>query len=70
MLNDYHSKKAEQKLQDFVFEVSRGEKGIVYNHLTFSLLYLSNYRGVSEQLVDFDHKFTCEKTANELRVSY
>ncbi|MDR3585616.1 MAG: hypothetical protein P4L59_09850 [Desulfosporosinus sp.] len=69
MLTDYHSKDAEQVLNDFVFEVSSGEKEIVYNHLTFSLLYLSNYRGLSEQLVDFDHKFTYDKAANELRVS-
>jgi hypothetical protein len=69
MLSDYHSKEVEQKLQDFVFEVSSGEKEIVYNHLTFSLLYLNNYRGVSEHLVDFDHKFTYDKDANELRES-
>ncbi|MCB2312086.1 ATP-binding protein [Clostridium tagluense] len=67
MLNCYHSKETEQKLQDFVFEVGNGEKEIIYNHLTFSLFYLSNYRGVSEQLVDFDHKFTYDKDAKELR---
>ena len=69
MLSGYQTKEAEQKLQDFVLEVSSGEKELVYNHLTFSLLYLSNYRGVSEQLVDFDHKFTYDKAANEVRAS-
>lgn len=69
LLNDYDSKEAEQKLQDFVFEVNNGEKEIVYNHLTFSLVYLSNYRGVSEQSVDFDHKFTYDEVAKELRAS-
>lgn len=68
-LSGYESKEAEQKLQDFVLEVSSGGDEIVYNNLTFSLLYLSNYRGLSEQLVDFDHKFTYDKTVNKLRAS-
>lgn len=68
-LNGYNSKEAEQKLYDFVFEVSNGEKEIIYNNLTFSLSYMSNYRGVSDQMVDFDHKFTYNKDAKELRKS-
>lgn len=69
MLDDYNSKEAEQKLQDFVFEANDGKNEIIYNNLTFSLAYLNNYRGVTEQLVDFDHKFSYDKTSNELRKS-
>lgn len=69
MLNSYHSKESEQKLRNFVFEIKNEEEKIVYNNLTFSLVYLSNYRGVSEQLVDFDHKFTYDKDSNELMKS-
>lgn len=69
ILENYQTKETEQKLLDFVFEVSNGEKEIIYNNLTFSLLYLSNYRGINEQLVDFDHQFTYDKIANELKLS-
>lgn len=69
MLNGYDSKEAEQKLQDFVFEVSDGRNEIIYNNLTFSLSYLNKYRGVTEQLVDFDHKFYYDKTENKLMKS-
>lgn len=68
-LNGCQSKEAEQILQDFVFELSSGENEIVYNNLTFSLLYLNNYRGMSESLVDFDHKFTYDKVEEELKES-
>ncbi|MCO1603867.1 ATP-binding protein [Desulfosporosinus nitroreducens] len=67
MLDNYQSKEFEQELYDFVFDESSRE--IIYNHLTFSLLYLSNYRGMSEQLINFDHKFTYDETINELRIS-
>jgi hypothetical protein len=69
VLDDYHSKETEQKLQDFVFENNSGETEIVYNNLTFSLLFLENYRGMSEQLVDFDHRFIYDKAENELSLS-
>ena len=61
-LNIYGSRETEQKFQDFVFGLSSGENEIVYNNMTFSLLYLNNYRGMDKTLVDFDHRFTydCE----------
>lgn len=37
--------------------------------MTFSLLYLSNFRGINEQLVDFDHQFSYEKASKELKSS-
>lgn len=59
------SKEVKQKLEIF-FE---NEIEVVYNNLTFSLLYLSNYRGINEQLVDFSHQFTFDKTEKKLKSS-
>ena len=59
------SKEFKQKLDVFL----ESEIGIVYNNLTFSLLYLNNYRGINEQLVDFNHQFTYDKAKNKLMYS-
>ncbi|TCJ00453.1 AAA family ATPase, partial [Cytobacillus praedii] len=68
-LDIYHSKETEQKSHDFVFGNNSSETEIGYNNLTFSLLFLRDYRGMREQLVDFDHKFTYNKAKNELTSS-
>ncbi|MCF7753049.1 ATP-binding protein [Paenibacillus sp. FSL L8-0435] len=36
------------------------------HHLIFSMLYLNQYRGLREQLVDFDHKYTYSNDLNAL----
>ncbi|WP_141504338.1 AAA family ATPase [Paenibacillus luteus] len=69
MLDVYHSKETYQVLHDFVFELKNGEVDIVYRHLTFSLLYLNEFRGLSEQLINFDHKFTFDSSSKELGAS-
>ncbi|SEJ39674.1 ATP-binding protein [Paenibacillus polymyxa] len=64
-LDGYKSLEIEQKLQNFVL----GESEVDYHPLTFSLLYLNDYRGVSQQMVDFDHRFTYDMVRNELALS-
>ena len=67
LLDDYNSKKVEQKLYDFIYEKNNTYQKIDYNNLNFSMLYLNNYRGIEEQLVDFDHRFSFEPKIKKLK---
>lgn len=67
MLDNYRSEEVEQKLQDFLFKNNSVDARFNYNRLTFSLLYLSCFRGGSEHLVDFDHQFIYNTESNELK---
>lgn len=53
-LEMYHGIKANQKLKQFVFETrATGER----KPMVFSLVYLNRYRGLQNQVIDFDHRF-------------
>ncbi|TGV31405.1 hypothetical protein EN829_032970 [Mesorhizobium sp. M00.F.Ca.ET.186.01.1.1] len=69
MLDNYRSKETEQTLHKFVHGGSSEKEDFTYNPLTFSLLYLSRYRGLNEQVINFDHQFTYDKKTNELKNS-
>lgn len=63
LLDIYNSLRFEKKLNELIqAEETLASTG----HLTFSLLYLNNYRGVNEQIVDFDHKFKYDKNSKIL----
>ena len=47
-------KENEEKLKTLVLIV---EEKLKYNHMFFSFVYLNNYRGMREQIIDFDHDF-------------
>lgn len=36
-------------------------------HMSFSLLYLDNYRGIQRRILDFDHKYTFDPDSGKLR---
>ncbi len=68
MLEDYRPREMEQKLSELVYG-SNNEvtDSYLYNRLTFSLLFLNSYRAVKEQPVDFEHRFTYDCSAKELK---
>ncbi len=61
-LESYFSRETEQKLRKFIMK-SESQ----YNEMFFSLLYLDNYRGIKNQIIDFDHKFQYEKAYKILK---
>lgn len=62
MLNSLFSKEIEQKLRKLILGAESQ-----YNDMFFSLLYLDNYRGMKNQIIDFDHKFQYEKASKSLK---
>lgn len=65
-LSRFSTVETEQKLKNFAFDIESGESDIEYNHLTFSLLYLNNYRGLKNQEINFEHRFTYDKVDKSL----
>ena len=61
-LEDYFSKAVEQKLRKFILGTENQ-----YEQMAFSLLYLDNYRGIKNQMVDFNHKFHYDRVCKRLR---
>lgn len=61
-LESYFSRETEQKLRKFIMKFESQ-----YNEMFFSLLYLDNYRGIKNQIIDFDHKFQYEKAYKILK---
>lgn len=66
ILDNYSTREIEEKILSLIFKEEHSEVENNYNALTFSLVYLDNYRGMSEQTVNFDHKFIYEEYTNEL----
>ena len=62
LLEDYFSKKVDQKLRKLIMGIESR-----YNQMFFSLLYLDNYRGMQNQIIDFDHKFQYVKMNKKLK---
>lgn len=62
LLEDYFSKDSEQKLRKLLLGTESP-----YNDMFFSLLYLDKYRGIKNQIIDFDHKFQYEQTYKSLK---
>ena len=62
MLNSLFSKETEQKLRKLILRTESP-----YNDMFFSLLYLDNYRGIKNQIIDFDHKYQYEQTYKSLK---
>lgn len=65
-LDDYQSKETDQKLLNFI---DKNNSEINYRSLTFALLYLNNFRGMNNQLIDFDHKFKYSSDTNKIEKS-
>lgn len=61
MLNNFFSRETDQKLRKLILGTESQ-----YNEMFFSLLYLDNYRGMKNQIIDFDHKFQYEQTYKSL----
>ena len=53
-LEMYHSMEFNQKLKEFVFEIWNTD---TCKPMVFSLIYLNRYRGLQNQVIDFDHRF-------------
>ena len=62
LLDSYFSKGIEQKLRKLILGAESQ-----YNKMFFSLLYLDNYRGMKNQIIDFNHKFQYEKANKNLK---
>lgn len=62
MLNSLFSKETEQKLRKLILGTESQ-----YSEMFFSLLYLDNYRGMKNQIIDFDHKFQYERASKSLK---
>ncbi len=64
-LEDFRSKEIREKIRQLVSdrETSQPEE----KQMTFSLLYLNNYRGMQDRILDFDHKYTFSSDRRELK---
>ncbi|QWB30443.1 ATP-binding protein [Exiguobacterium acetylicum] len=65
LMNDYFSVERENKLVHFISE-SDISITAPKNKLSFSLLYLKNYKGVQEQTINFDHSYYYDKNSKEV----
>lgn len=63
-LDGYHTREMEQTIYNLI---TGGSDKLVYRQMTFSLLYLDNYRGLKEKTLDFDHRFICENVEEKKR---
>lgn len=61
LLESYFSEEVEQKFRKLILG-SEHE----FNKMFFSLLYLDNYRGINNQIIDFDHRFQYIPVRKEL----
>lgn len=61
-LDSLFSKETDQKLRKLILGTESQ-----YNEMFFSLLYLDNYRGMKNQIIDLDHKFQYEQTDKSLK---
>lgn len=57
LLDTYQNKEMGQTILN-AYESGSGDD-FTYNHMTFSLLYLNNYRRMHKQVIDFEHRFQC-----------
>ncbi len=62
LLEYYHSKEAEKKLRKLILGAENK-----YNQMIFSMLYLDNYRGIENQIIDFNHEFQYEDVHKKLK---
>lgn len=64
-LEDFQSREARKKIRQLILdsEDSQPEE----QQMTFSLLYLDNYRGIKRRLLDFDHRYTFDPDSRKLQ---
>ncbi len=61
-LDNFFSKETDQKLRKLILGAESQ-----YNEMFFSLLYLDNYRGIQNKIIDLDHKFQYEQSCKILK---
>lgn len=66
VLDKYNLKENKDLLKALINSRTEFKLGYDDNMMTFSLLYMENYRGLKKQLINFDHKFHYDKINNEL----
>lgn len=54
----YNEKDTEEKIRQFIIKTA---EPLIYSRMTFSLLYINEYRGMKNQSIDFDHEFVYER---------
>lgn len=64
-LESYRSREMEQQIRDFLNNKSSPK--IDYGKMTFSLLYLENYRGIDSLEVELDHQFSFDTDTATLK---
>jgi len=62
LLGSYSSTEVEQKIRKLIMGTESQ-----YNEMFFSMLYLDNYRGMKNQIINFDHTFQYEQINKKLK---
>ena len=57
-MNIYQTKENEEVLYRIATGIIGQSQKLVYNQMLFSFLYLNNYRGMKEQIFNFDHRYS------------
>ncbi len=64
-LEDFQSKEVRKKIRQLVLDSEASQ--LEEKQMTFSLLYLDNYRGIKRRLLDFDHRYTFNPDSRKLQ---
>lgn len=64
-LEEYQTKKVREKIRYLVSDDGNGKPE--EKQMVFSLLYLDNYRGIENHILDFDHRFMFHPDSGEVK---
>lgn len=60
-LDVYKDANLKKNLNNLVMESTESNEEQPHNQMLFSLAYLNNYRGLQNQIIDFDHRYLLDK---------
>ncbi len=66
LVEGFGDSKIKEKLRSLVFAAGT-HKTMPYGSMTFSLAYLDHYRGLQDQVIDFNHQFIYDSEEKHLK---